>query len=89
MSRVNPRRGIAGAPVGAGTRPARTRGRGTSRGRGRAVGASEEDPDEDLTDFGDDDAILDTTLPLSELWNLRRLGLFDDDGRAPPVWLER
>ena len=31
------------------------------------------------------------TLPLalSELWDLRRLGLFDDDGRAPPSWWDR
>lgn len=24
-------------------------------------------------------------LALSELWDLRRLGLFDDDGRTPPM----
>jgi hypothetical protein len=31
------------------------------------------------------------TLPLalSELWDLRRLGLFDDDGRSPPSWHDR
>lgn len=31
------------------------------------------------------------TLPLAltELWDLRRLGLFDDDGRSPPSWNDR
>jgi hypothetical protein len=31
------------------------------------------------------------TLPLAlaELWDLRRLGLFDDDGRSPPSWFDR
>ena len=31
------------------------------------------------------------TLPLAitELWDLRRLGLFDDDGRSPPSWHDR
>lgn len=31
------------------------------------------------------------TLPLAltELWDLRRLGLFDDDGRSPPSWQDR
>lgn len=31
------------------------------------------------------------TLPLAlaEVWDLRRLGLFDDDGRAPPSWNDR
>ncbi len=37
------------------------------------------------------EAATDPTLPLalSELWDLRRLGLFDDDGRAPPSWWDR
>lgn len=31
------------------------------------------------------------TLPLAlaDLWDLRRLGLFDDDGRSPPSWNDR
>ena len=31
------------------------------------------------------------TLPLAltDLWDLRRLGLFDDDGRSPPSWHDR
>jgi hypothetical protein len=31
------------------------------------------------------------TLPLAltELWDLRRLGLFEDDGRTPPSWYDR
>ena len=28
-------------------------------------------------------------LALAELWDLRRLGLFDDDGRFPPSWWDR
>jgi len=28
-------------------------------------------------------------LAIAELWGLRRLGLFDDDGRAPPSWWDR
>lgn len=37
------------------------------------------------------EAAAEPTLPLalSELWDLRRLGLFDDDGRAPPSWWDR
>jgi hypothetical protein len=36
------------------------------------------------------EAANDPTLPLalSELWHLRRLGLFDDDGRTPPSWCD-
>lgn len=37
------------------------------------------------------ESAVDPTLPLAivELWDLRRLGLFDDDGRAPPSWWDR
>lgn len=37
------------------------------------------------------EAATDPTLPLAigEFWDLRRLGLFDDDGRVPPSWLDR
>lgn len=37
------------------------------------------------------EAAADPALPLAlgELWDLRRLGLFDDDGRAPPSWDDR
>lgn len=37
------------------------------------------------------EAAAEPTLPLAlvELWDLRRLGLFDDDGRAPPSWWDR
>ncbi len=36
------------------------------------------------------EAACDPTLPLalSELWHLRRLGLFHDDGRTPPSWCD-
>jgi hypothetical protein len=37
------------------------------------------------------EAAAEPTLPLAlaDLWDLRRLGLFDDDGRAPPSWQDR
>lgn len=37
------------------------------------------------------EAAAEPTLPLAlvELWDLRRLGLFDDDGRVPPSWWDR
>ena len=37
------------------------------------------------------EAAAEPTLPLAlaELWDLRRLGLFDDDGRFPPSWWDR
>lgn len=37
------------------------------------------------------EVVAEPTLPLAltELWDLRRLGLFDDDGRAPPSWMDR
>jgi hypothetical protein len=37
------------------------------------------------------EAAADPTLPMAitDFWDLRRLGLFDDDGRVPPSWLDR
>ncbi len=61
--------------LGQPTAPPRPRERPTPYRRGRGRGGSPAS-----------EAAADPTLPLglSELWDLRRLGLFDDDGRTPP-----
>ena len=37
------------------------------------------------------EAASDPSLPLAltDIWDLRRLGLVDDDGRVPPSWWDR
>lgn len=58
--------------------PFRTLPGSRSRGHSRATAT--------VSEAASDPAL---PLALTDFWDLRRLGLFDDDGRVPPSWWDR